>query len=165
LNHHAMKKISRHKLLVAGDSYDHCLMQIHKFFDLTSLVIYDCIEADPKQSVAGLDAAFLPAVNSAIARNREIMQSLIDELTANGIKTQTDLLAIEQGYLSKTLHILSHFLDGFVGIDSYFYNLLDDSHWLPATRQQEIDKSPQSYWLIHVDGYSATPEEAGLLHM
>lgn len=159
-----MKRISRHKILVAGTSYDHCMMQVQKFFDLTSLVIYDCVEADREQSLSGLDTDFFPAIQSALAKNRETMQKLADDLAANGVSSLSDLLNIEQGYVSKTLHILSHFIDGFIGIDSYFYNLLDDSHTLPSARHQEIEKAPQNYWLIHLDGYSASPEEAGLLH-
>lgn len=160
-----MKLISRHKILVAGTSYEHCSLQVQKFFDLTSLVIYDCVEADIEQSISGLDADFFPAIQRATSRNREIMRTLQVDLAAYGVVNIEDLLNIEQGYASKTLHILSHFLDGFVGIDSHFYNLIDDSHTLSETRQQEIEKAPENYWLIHINGYSATPEEAGLLHM
>ena len=55
----SMNQISEHKMLLTGDSFDHCSEQVHKFFDLTSLVIYDCIEAVESQSCSGLDAAFL----------------------------------------------------------------------------------------------------------
>lgn len=158
-----MKRISRHKVLLAGDSFDHCSSQVHRFFDLTSLVIYDCIEARPEQSCSGLDAGFIDRIGDAESRNRRQVRELIAELEKTGIRTTADLHAIEQGYVSKTLHILSHFLDGFIGIDSYFYNLLDDSHWLPPRTAAAILATPHRYWLIHIDCYSATPEEAGLL--
>jgi hypothetical protein len=92
------------------------------------------------------------------------MQDLIDELIKANIRKTEDLQDVEQGYLSKTLHILSHFLDGFIGIDSYFYNLLDDSHWLPPVTAKAIHRNPHHYWLLHVDCFAATAEEAGLLH-
>ena len=159
-----MKRLSQHKILLSGDSFEHCCDQLHKFFDLTSLVIYDCIEARREHSCSGLDAAFFTHIASAENRNRSMVEDLIAELEKTGIETTADLAHIAQGYVSKILHILSHFLDGFIGIDSYFYNLLDDSHWLPAQTSQLIQENPARYWLVHIDCYSATPEEAGLLH-
>jgi hypothetical protein len=159
-----MKRISQHQVLLAGDSFDHCSDQVRKFFDLTSLVIYDCIEARRELSCSGLDGAFFSRIAEAESRNRSMVGELLEELERYGVHTTRELQDLEQGYLSKTLHILSHFLDGFIGIDSYFYNLLDDSHWLPPPTALAIRENPQHYWLIHVDGYSASPEEAGLLH-
>jgi len=158
-----MNQISQHKVLLAGDSFDHCSEQVHKFFDLTSLVIYDCIEVIERKSCSGLDAAFFDHIIKAERRNRQTAQGLIDELVkANILKTE-DLINVEQGYLSKTLHILSHFLDGFIGIDSYFYNLIDDSHWLPPTTTKNIQHHPDHYWLLHIDCFATTAEEAGFL--
>lgn len=160
-----MNRISQHKVLLAGDSFDHCSEQVHRFFDLTTLVIYDCIEAQEDQSTSGLDAAFLDQILKAEKHNRKMVQDLVDELGKTGIKTIEDLPRIEQGYVSKTFHILSHFLDGFIGIDSYFYNLIDDSHWLPPATANLIKQNPNHYWLIHLDCYAATTGEAGLLHI
>ena len=158
-----MNKISQHKMLLGGDSFDHCSDQVHRFFDLTSLVIYDCIETIASQSQCGLDAEFFKQVERAESRNRQMVQGLIGDLVKADIKTTIDLHKVEQGYLSKTLHILSHFLDGFIGIDSYFYNLLDDSHWLGPATAQSIRQNPGHYWLLHIDCYATTAEEAGLL--
>lgn len=158
-----MKRISQHKMLLAGDSFDHCNDQVHKFFDLTSLVIYDCFEAIETKSFSGINAGFFDLIAKAEDHNRRTMQGLIDELVKANIQRTVDLQDIEQGYLSKTLHILSHFLDGFIGIDSYFYNLLDDSHWLLPATAKIIHENPRHYWLLHVDCYATTAEEAGLL--
>lgn len=152
-------------MLLSGDSFEHCCDQLHKFFDLTSLVIYDCIEARQEHSLSGLDAAFFTHIAAAENRNRLMIEDLIAELRKSGIQKTTDLQHIAQGYVSKTLHILSHFLDGFIGIDSHFYNIIDDSHWLPPGTLRTIQDNPGHYWLIHIDCYSATPEEAGLLHL
>lgn len=158
-----MNQISQHKILLAGDSFDHCSEQVHKFFDLTSLVIYDCIEAVESKSFSGLDAAFFDNIVSAENTNRRMVQSLIDELVKAKVEKTVDLLNVEQGYLSKTLHILSHFLDGFIGIDSYFYNLIDDSHWLFPTTAKAIHENSHHFWLLHIDCFATTAEEAGLL--
>lgn len=160
-----MKQISHHKILLTGNSYSHCVDLVHRYFDLTSLVIYDCIEASESKSFSGLDAVFFDTIDEAEQRNRRIMTELIDELSAAGIRDTADLKNVEQGYLSKTLHILSHFLDGFIGIDSYFYNLIDDSHWLSADTAAIIRKNPHHYWLIHIECFAATAEEAGILHL
>lgn len=159
-----MQRISQHNILLGGESFAHCSQQVHKFFDLTSLVIYDCIEIREQQSVSGLDAEFSNLIQHAEQRNRDIAQRLIVEISQSGITNVSDLINIEQGYLSKTFHILSHFLDGFIGVDSYFYNLLDDSHWLSTETSKLIEKNPEHYWLLHVDCFSTTPQEAGLLH-
>jgi hypothetical protein len=160
-----MKQISQHKVLLAGDSFDHCSTQVHKFFDLTSLVIYDCIEVIERKSFSALDAVFFDHIVKAERHNRQTAQGLIEELTkANILKTE-DLLHINQGYLSKTLHILSHFLDGFIGIDSSFYNLIDDSHWLTPTTAKAIQEHPEHYWLLHIDCFATTVEEAGVLRL
>jgi len=159
-----MQRISQHNILVAGESFTHCNQQVHKFFDLTSLVIYDCIEIREQTSVPGLDTRFLEIVDQAELKNREIAKRLIAEISHSGIKTTEDLITIQQGYLSKTFHLLSHFLDGFIGIDSHFYNLLDDSHWLSVETRHLIEKNPTHYWLLHVDGFTTTPDEASRLH-
>jgi hypothetical protein len=160
-----MNQISQHKMLLAGDSFDHCSKQVHRFFDLTSLVIYDCIETIESKSLSGLDDHFFEHIDKAENVNRQAVRNLISELTKTQIHRIVDLQNIEQGYLSKTLHILSHFLDGFIGIDSHFYNLIDDSHWLPPATAQTIQNNPKHYWLLHVDCYATTAEEAGLLRL
>ncbi len=71
-----MQRISQHNILVAGDSFAHCNQQVHKFFDLTSLVIYDCIEIREQTSFSGLDAGFLEIIDQAQLKNREIAKRL-----------------------------------------------------------------------------------------
>jgi len=159
-----MQRISQHNILLGGESFVHCSDQVHRFFDLTSLVIYDCIEIQEERSFSGLDVDFFQQIDLAQHTNQQRVQRLVEELHQSGIKKTLDFVNIEQGYLSKTFHILSHFLDGFIGIDSHFYNLLDDSHWLGADTRKLISENKGHYWFLHVDGYTATPEEASLLH-
>lgn len=159
-----MFRIAQHRILVSGDSFATCSEQVHKFFALTSLVIYDCIEVKAEQSFSGRDAGFTEALAGAVADNRKTVDSLIADLQKTGCRSVSDLRDLQQGYASKVLHIIAHFLDGFVGIDSYFYSLPDDSHWLPAVTAAAIGNNPERYWLIHIDCFSAAPEEAALLH-
>ena len=159
-----MNRIAQHRILVSGDSLEACSDQVRRFFDLTSLVIYDCIEIRPEQSLAADSPGFTRALDAAVADNRKTVEGLVAELRKTGIETIAGLPDLEQGYPSKVLHILTHFLDGFIGIDSSFYNLVDDSHWLPAATQAALAERPGSYWLIHIDCYSASPGESALLH-
>lgn len=160
-----MIKIAQHKVLATGDSFESCSYQVHKFFDLTSLVIYDCIQVIDDNCRCGRDSDFFNCLAEAEQKNRESVSSLLNDLQQTGVKTIEDLSTIELGYPSKVLHVLSHFLDGFIGIDSSFYNLIDDSHWVPETTREDIQDNLDKFWLIHIDCYSATPEEAGLLRM
>lgn len=160
-----MHKIAQHKVLVAGGSFAHCCDQVHRFFDLTSLVLYDCIQVIDDRCRNGLDADFFDEVAAAERKNRATVDSLVDELQQTGAKTISDLRHLEHGYPSKVLHVLSHLLDGFIGIDSHFYNLPADSHWLVEDALAAVKADPGGYWLIHIDCYSATPEEAALLRM
>ena len=158
-----MKIIARHKILVAGESYQSCRDQVVDFFDRTQLVRYDRVRINKKESSPGSHHDFSRCVAEAIQNNRHILAGLVKDLENTGVKTTTDLLNLQQGYPSKVLHILTHFLDGFIGIDTIFYNLIDDSHWLPEQTQKAIAEASAGYWLIAVDCSSDTPEKASLI--
>ena len=161
----AKTRIAQHRVLATGDSFATCSRRVRRFFDLTSLVAYDSLEIRRDRSLSATDPGFAEALAAAVAENRKIVDSLVVDLEKTGIRTVAELSSLQQGYPSKVLHILTHFLDGFIGIDSYFYNLIDDSHWLPEATSAAIGKDPARYWLIRLDGYSATPARAALLHM
>lgn len=160
-----MERIAQHKILVAGDSFEQCCLRVRRFFDLTSLVIYDCIQVTDELCYQGLDASFFSELDKAEKKNQLTVNSLIDELESAGIKQLSDLRSKDPGYSSKVFHVLAHMLDGFIGIDSYFYNLESDSHRVSETQRQQLQTAPGKYWLIHIDCYSELPEEAGVLHM
>ena len=77
-----------------------------------------------------------------------ILQNLIKELQGEKVTAIEDLNALPQGYKTKLLHIITHFLDGFFGIDTYFYNLVEDSHWVSPEMQAAIAENPSDYWLL-----------------
>ncbi len=136
-----------------------------RFFDHTTLVIYDSVQVVEEKSFSALDASFWQDISQAEEQNRTLTRELIKELKKNGFQSIESLKNTHQGYESKLLHILSHMLDGFIGVDSFFYNLIDDSHWLPEKTATAIRENRQEYWLLHLDCFAATMEEAGLLHM
>ncbi len=160
-----MDRIAQHKILLSGSSFDHCREQVQRFLDRTTLVIYDSIQVVEEKSFSGLDNSFWRAISQAEKQNRTLARELIEELKKNGFQSIDSLQNTHQGYESKLLHILSHMLDGFIGIDSCLYNLIDDSHWLPEKTATVIRENQQKYWLLHLDCFASTTKEAGLLHM
>ena len=160
-----MNLLARHIILVAGESKEECKSQVINFFDKTSLLHYDRIVVDESRQLSARDNEFSIALEKALDRNRQILSELVDELGAAGFKERSDLPDLAQGYPSKVLHIIAHFLDGFIGIDTVFYNLVNDSHWLPGDTAARILDEPDRFWLISLDCYSMSPREAALLHM
>lgn len=160
-----MKRLAQHVILAAGESREQCKTQVLHFFEKTSLVSYDQVVIDDERIIYGLENAFWETLQQALIQNQEVLKTLVKELGETGFDKRTQLPQLEQGYPSKVLHIIAHFLDGFIGIDTIFYNLIDDSHWLSENTSDEIKSVPERYWLLSVDGYSMTPREAALLHM
>jgi len=160
-----LEQIADHKILLSGESPDHCKKQVLSFFNRTTLVLYDSIQVIEEKSSSGLDASFLQNISRAQELNRIEARRLVEELKETGLRSIDSLLHIHQGYESKLLHILSHMLDGFIGIDSHFYNLIDDSHWLTEKTSRAIRENPGKYWLLHLHCFAATGADAGLLHL
>jgi hypothetical protein len=158
-----MQIIAHHHMLVAGNSYESCRKQVMDFLNRTQLVCYDLISIDEREVKSGTHPDFEACTAEAVQKNRHILEGLIKDLENTGVRKTSDLLNLQQGYPSKVLHITAHFLDGFIGIDSIFYNLIDDSHWLPEPTRQAILAQPDGYWLIPVDCFSDTPDKAGLI--
>lgn len=158
-----MKLLARHLILVSGETANEAEARIRDFFGKTSLVRYDRLDVRDTVLSAG-SSAFKQTLDSALSENRRLLAGFIEELGQAGCSTRQDLAELAQGYQSKILHIVAHFLDGFIGIDSAFYNLVDDSHWLTDETAVAIAETPERYWLFSLDGYSMTPREAALLH-
>jgi hypothetical protein len=77
-------------------------------------------------------------------------QTLYRRLKEEGVTSLDQLPHLEQGYVTKVLHTLTHLLDGFIGIDSVFYNLLEDSHQVSGSLAADIQASPTAYWLVPI---------------
>ncbi|MFN2354568.1 MAG: hypothetical protein ABR512_08595 [Desulfopila sp.] len=158
-----MQPLSSHLVLVAGQDYSTASAQVQDFFDTTLLVQYDRAVIRPEKSCSAGDADFAALLEKGVEANRTTLEKFVDEFAETGFQTVKDLHRVECGYPSKLLHIITHFVDGFIGIDTKFYNLIDDSHWLPENTAGAIVDNPAHYWLIHLDGYSETPEKVSLV--
>lgn len=143
----------RHLFLTSGSSVTEAAHRVSVFLARTQLISYDKIIIEKSKNCNATSPEFWPAIVSAIAVNeehiREYILALTDELQ---ITTISDLAKIQRGYESKVVHILAHFLDGFIGIDSAFYNLEEDSHRLSLPLTANIKAIPSQFWLIHACG-------------
>ncbi len=158
-----MQPIAQHSVLVSADTFRNACTQVEEFFAITMLVRYDKIEIVREQCYAADDGNFSDILHNNIEANRQTLDKFITEFEKTGFKSVADLHRVECGYPSKVLHIITHFLDGFIGIDSTFYNLHEDSHWVSEAMKQEIMASPSSFWIIHLCCYSDAPEKVSLV--
>ena len=158
-----MELLARHTVLIEGSDLEACKNQLLNFFEQTTLVQYDDIVIE-ENALSGEAQNFNDELQRAILRNREMLQGFIDELAATGFEKRNDLADVVQGYHSKVLHIIAHFLDGFIGIDSAFYNMIDDSHWVSEETREQISRAPGRFQLLYLQGYSTSPAVAALLH-
>lgn len=158
-----MEPLSSHIVLVNAEDFAKASKQVEDFFDNTLLVRYDKIAVRRSQSYSAENNKFSAELERSLAANSARLDKFIDEFSKTGFQSINDFKAVKCGYPSKLLHIITHFLDGFIGIDTIFYNLIDDSHWLPSSTGEAIKENPSHFWLIHLDGYSETPEKVSLV--
>ena len=100
--------------------------------------------------VQASNPVFWERVEQGKRANQKIVQELIQDLQAEGYQSIDAVLGMTQGYQSKLFHTLAHLLDGFFGIDSSFYNMEEDSHWVSESLQKQMSANPTPYWLIKV---------------
>lgn len=160
-----MELMAEHVILIAGATRQDCKAQVLQFFEQSPLVHYDQIKLNDETIVNGAESEFSVLLDQAVKKNKAVLDGLVKELGESGFERCDKFSAIVQGYQSKLLHIIAHFLDGFIGIDTAFYNLIDDSHWLLANTKKAIADSPERCWLFRLQCYSTTPRDAVLLHM
>jgi len=149
-------KFFEHWILVKADSEKEAKIHIKSFLDKYELLYYDKIEF--LETLRGDEIKFFDNLYSFINSNKEVIKSFINELEEEGYKTLRDLRELPQGYLSKILHTLVHLIDGFMGIDSYFYNLIEDSHFVSKKEIYAIQREPEKYYLVKIRGYSEVSE-------
>lgn len=140
-----------HRILAMVPDFSRSCRHVEGFLERTSLVHYDTVQVVAEESCPGSDQRFFPWLDQGIAENRLVLDTLLGELLATGSKELTDLARLPQGFESKILHTIAHLADGFFGIDSRFYSLPEDSHWLSPTLRSEIKNSPDDFWLIKVN--------------
>jgi len=148
-----------HSILIKGPDFETCSQQVRGFFDKTTLLRYDEVLIMENETQSGSGENFWAGIEDGLASNRKVLEELLENLKTEGFLTLDDLRNLERGYLSKVLHIIAHLQDGFIGIDSRFYNLEEDSHGVSMALRQKIQATPENYWLISVKGKIAATSE------
>jgi hypothetical protein len=138
-------------MLVHAVDFESAAEAVGRFFDETILLHYDSVQCQRSQSYSAAEPHFWPKVEDGIERNRQVLDGFVKEFKYDDACDVRDLKSVSQGYQSKLLHIIVHFLDGFIGIDTVFYNLPEDSHWLTKATRELILANPEQFWLVHVD--------------
>lgn len=149
-----------HEFLVEGTDLDHCLAQVRRFLDLYELVSYQRVSHVRERSCRGSSPAFKERIEAALEENHRVLDGLIEELSATGLADLRGLAELRQGYETKVLHVICHFLDGFFGVDSRFYNLVDGSHWLFPETGERLSAEPGNFWLVAIEASTSTGVQA-----
>jgi hypothetical protein len=144
---------SEHIFLVEAESPEQALSQVVKFLSSYQLVRYDRFEVKREEIISVQDERFWEVLEKGLQKNYEILQGFIGELKSEGYQLVDDLRSLPQGYLSKLVHLIAHFVDGFFSIDSYFYNLIEDSHFLSPYFKRRMLRGRQNFYLIPAIGY------------
>lgn len=137
-----------HEFLVDGQSFDESVQRVELFLGRTQLVRYQKVNVLKGRCLQGTDETFQQRLEMGTNENRRFLREILEELEENGFERLSQLKLLPQGYPSKLIHIASHILDGFFGIDSYLYNLIEDSHWVSDELLNAIKNRPTTFWLI-----------------
>jgi hypothetical protein len=145
------KPTYHHEILVRGADFQACNERVLDFFQKYQLVRYSQITIVENKSLSASTPEFEDRLHQAIFENRRIVHELTEELQREGIRTLNDIENIPQGYRTKMLHVITHLVDGFFGIDTYFYNLEEDSHWVTDAFRGKMVFAPSHYWLLSLE--------------
>ncbi len=147
-----------HYFLVRAENLEEAIRRVARFIERYELLSYDDLEFFPEDSFPATHPRFFETLARAEAENRKTLRELLSELAREGYGRFESLAEVPQGYLSKLFHTIAHLLDGFMGIDSYFYNLVEDSHWVSPALRKKLQESPQDFWLIRLLGHTEITE-------
>lgn len=146
-----------HWFLVRAEDFEKGCSKIRRFLERYQLVAYEKVSFEDK-GIKASEPAFWTQLQQLIAENRKFVEENLKLLKDEGFSEVLDLKDLPQGYLSKQLHLIVHFLDGFFGIDSLFYNLEEDSHWVSRKLYRKLQEKPSGFWLIKARGSSLIEE-------
>jgi hypothetical protein len=141
-----------HDILLAGPGFESCRQRVQRFFAGTMLLRYERLLVPEEEAVSGAEDRFGARLAQGLAANRGLVAELLANLKEEGFTALDDLRGLEKGYLSKILHTVAHLQDGFIGIDSRFYNLEEDSHGVSRELQRKIAADPGNYWILRAQG-------------
>ncbi len=146
--------LGQHYLLLESSNLKTAELYAHYFFDHNDLVRYNSVAIESSAIICGNDSEFFKNIETGLKANRQAINSLVDELHAEGASDPQAWSTLQQGYTTKLLHTVIHLLDGFFGIDSVFYNLVENSHQVTDALLTRINEHPEKYWLVPVTGMS-----------
>ncbi len=121
---------------------------MERFLAGNQLISYADFFVRPEEILNGVDDQFWPTLENGVGANKIFARRMLEHLKKEGLTTLDQLLELEQGYATKVLHTLTHLLDGFIGIDSVLYNLVEDSHQVSEVLSEAIHNTPAKYWLV-----------------
>ena len=147
-----------HELLVGSEDFAAGCRQAHRFLDRNLLVRYARVQVIEPESCRADHPTFWDRLAAGTAANRQAAALLLEELREAGGHSLAGLADLPQGHQSKLLHTLAHLQDGFFGIDSFFYNLLEDSHEVSEALRLEIEQRPAFFWLLRIAAATGVPE-------
>lgn len=154
-----------HWMLCSGGDFSAAQATVLTFFRKSILLFYDTVEVVEAGSWSAENETFWNELEKGVAANRLVLQEFLDELRDVGCRELDDFTSLPVGYPSKLLHIIAHLVDGFIGIDSVFYNMVEDSHWLSDGLRTSIRKEPARYWLLQVEAGFVSEATAAFLHI
>ena len=151
-----------HDILIAGPGFEPCRQQVLRFFGRTKLIRYDEVVVMENESINGIHKNFWPMIEQGLEANQKILKEFLANLKQEGFTTLDDIQSLEKGYLSKILHTIAHLQDGFIGIDSRFFSLVEDSHGISRDLQHKIAAAPENYWILRLKGTIVSTAEDAL---
>ncbi len=143
-----------HWFLVQAENFKKACSRIRGFLEKYQLIAYERIFFE--KGLRPEDPLFWQKLEETIAQNRHFVEENLELLYREGYQEIPDLKNLPQGYLSKQLHIIVHFLDGFFGVDSFFYNLEEDSHWISPELYRQLKEKNAEFWLVKTRASSLT---------
>lgn len=146
--------LGQHDLLLESSNRKEAELHARYFCEHNDLVRYDSIIIDPDTILCGIDPKFITKLKSGLEGNKKAINGLIEELRTEGALGTQTWPTLRQGYATKLLHTVVHLLDGFFGIDSVLYNLVENSHQVTGALLSRIEEHPEKYWLVPVTGMS-----------
>ena len=139
-----------HEILTKGQDFQFSKKRVLRFFQKYQLVSYSHVHVIDNKSLPASSHDFEDRLQKALHKNRQLLHTLLDELRSEGYTTIQDLQTMPQGHRTKIFHVITHLLDGFFGLDTHFYNLEEDSHWVSEELWKKIRAHPSQYWLLPV---------------
>jgi hypothetical protein len=143
-----------HEVLSSGSDFDACTRKVLSFFQAYQLIRYSQIKILKEYSLPASHPEFWNKIEKAVQENHLVLKQLIKELGDEGVTSLKDLEELPQGYKSSMLHTVTHFFDGFFGVDTYFYNLEEYSHWISEELIKKIQASPAHFWILALEAES-----------